>query len=79
MNRREQEPISPELVGNKRNLVLGKHSGKRIIKQILDDHDIDADEKLVANITTQIKELGEKNGDVSIEEVMQIVGKKAED
>jgi len=73
------EPILPELVGNKRNLVLGKHSGKRIIKQILDDHDIDADEKLVANITTQIKELGEKNGDVSIEEIMQIVGKKAEE
>lgn len=73
------EPILPELVGNKRNLVLGKHSGKHIIKQILDDHNIDANEKLVANITTQIKELGEKNGDVSIEEIMQIVGKKAEE
>jgi len=72
------EPISPELVGNKRNLVLGKHSGKRMIKQILHDYDIDADEKLVADITTQIKELGEKNGSISDEEIMQIIGKKAE-
>ena len=69
------EPISPEFVGNKRNLVLGKHSGKRMIKQILHDHDIDADENLVNDITTKVKKLGEKNGYVSNEEIMNLVGK----
>ena len=78
-NAHTYEPISPELVGNKRNLVLGKHSGKRMIKQILQDYDIDADEKLVANITTQIKELGEKNGYISDEEIMHLIGKKTEE
>ncbi|MCK5459416.1 MAG: hypothetical protein KAI20_05955, partial [Thermoplasmatales archaeon] len=73
------EPISPELVGNKRNLVLGKHSGKRMIKQILHDHDIDADENLINNITTQVKKLGEKNGTVSNEEIMHLIGKKTEE
>ncbi len=73
------EPISPELVGSKRNLVVGKHSGKHMIKKILHDYDIDADEKLVENITTQIKELGEKNGYVSNEEIMRIIGKKTEE
>lgn len=73
------EPMSPELVGGKRNLVLGKHSGKHMIRQILHDYDIDADEKLVANITAQIKELGEKNGYISNEEIMHIIGKKTEE
>jgi len=69
------EPISPEFVGNKRNLVLGKHSGKRMIKQILHDHDIDADDSFIANITSQVKKLGEKNGYVSHEEIMDLVEK----
>ncbi|GAI05126.1 unnamed protein product, partial [marine sediment metagenome] len=54
-------------------------SGKHMIRQILHDYDIDADEKLVANITAQIKELGEKNGYISNEEIMHIIGKKTEE
>jgi len=42
---RTYESISPELVGNKRNLVLGKRTGKHMIRQILDDHGIEADEE----------------------------------
>jgi hypothetical protein len=50
-----------------------------MIKQILHDYDIDADEKLVANITAQIKELGEKNVYISDEEIMYIIGKETEE
>jgi len=78
-NPQTYEPISPDIVGSKRNLVLGKHSGKHIIKQVLHDHDIVLDEKHVENITTQIKKLGEKNGYVSNEEIMHIIRKKTEE
>ena len=72
-NHRTYEPISPELVGNKRNLVLGKHSGKRMIKKILEEHGIEADELLLGNIVSQVKLLGEKNGQISNEEITQII------
>ena len=72
-NPRTYEPISPALVGNKRNFVLGKHSGRRLIKQIMDENSIDANEELLASITLQIKERGEKNGYVSDKEISQII------
>ncbi len=78
-NPRTYEPVPPELVGNKRNLVLGKHSGKSLVKQILEDYSIDADDRLIANITSQIKEIGEKNGTISDEQIMKVIGKKTED
>ena len=77
-NPRTYEPISPELVGNRRNLVLGKHSGRRMIKQILDDHGIEADDELLFNITSQIKEIGERNGYISDEEIIQIIDRITE-
>ena len=77
-NPRTYESISPELVGNKRNLVLGKHSGRRVIKQILDDHNIEVDEELLVNIVSQVKQLGERNGQISDEEITQIIDKITE-
>ncbi len=72
-NPRTYESISPELVGNKRNLVLGKHTGKHIIRQLLDDHGIEADEELLVDIVSQVKQLGERNGSLSDEEITQII------
>lgn len=72
------ESIPPELVGNTRNLVFGKHTGKHIIKQLLDDYGIDADEELLLDIVSQVKQLGERNGYLSDEEITQIINRKTE-
>jgi methanogen homocitrate synthase len=78
-NPRTYESISPELVGNKRNLVLGKHTGKHIIRQLLEDHDIEADEDLLADVVLQVKQFGERNGRLTDEEIAQIIDKISED
>jgi methanogen homocitrate synthase len=77
-NPRTYESIPPELVGNKRNLVFGKHTGKHTIKKLLDDLSIDADEKMLFDIVTQVKQLGEKNGYISNEEITKIINRKTE-
>jgi 2-isopropylmalate synthase len=68
-NPRTYECISPDLVGNKRYLVFGKHSGRHSIKKILQDK---VEEQLLRKITFKVKELGERNGEVSREEVIQL-------
>ena len=78
-NPRTYESISPELVGNKRNLVLGKHTGKHIIRQLLDDHGIEANEELLVDVVSQVKQLGERNGRLSDKEITQIIDKITED
>ncbi|MFO7677420.1 MAG: homoaconitate hydratase [Thermoplasmatota archaeon] len=66
------EPVTPTLVGNSRQLIIGKHSGKHIVKKILQDNNIVLDEKSIENITTEIKELAEKNIVLSQEEIKQL-------
>lgn len=78
-NPRTYESISPELVGNKRNLVFGKHTGKHLIRQLLDDNGIEINEELIEDIVYQIKQLGEESGYLSDEEITQIIYKITED
>ncbi|MFW6120444.1 MAG: homocitrate synthase/isopropylmalate synthase family protein [Petrotogales bacterium] len=77
-NPRTYESISPELVGNKRKLVLGKHTGKHMVKQMLDDHGVEADEGMLLDIVSQIKQLGERNGHISDREITQIINRVVE-
>jgi isopropylmalate/homocitrate/citramalate synthase len=72
-NQYTYEPISPELVGNKRRIVLGKHSGRHMVKKILTDHNIDTTEQNIEKIIKQIKEFGEQNGIVSNEEIYHMI------
>ncbi|UCD14030.1 MAG: homoaconitate hydratase [Thermoplasmatales archaeon] len=77
-NPRTYESISPELVGNKSNILFGKHTGKHLVKQLLDSHGIDADEELLLDIVSQVKQLGERNGCLSDEEIHQIINELTE-
>jgi isopropylmalate/citramalate/homocitrate synthase-like protein len=54
------EPLSPELVGHHRRLVLGKHAGTRSVKKQLEDLGIRTTKDRVVEITRRIKELGDK-------------------
>ena len=78
-NHRTYEAISPKLVGNKRNLVIGKHSGKRFIKHILKDQGIEFDDNTLTNIVTEVKQLGEKTGAINFNDLTQIINKISEE
>ncbi|MEM2874444.1 MAG: 2-isopropylmalate synthase [Candidatus Hadarchaeales archaeon] len=54
------EPLSPELVGHHRRLVLGKHAGTKSVKKQLEDLGIKTSKSRLVEITRRIKELGDK-------------------
>jgi len=74
------ECVSPEDVGNRRHLVLGKHSGTALVKSRLDVEKIDASQDQICEIVRAIKKAGEEHGRVSDEEfwgiVRTVTGKK---
>lgn len=69
------EPIPPALVGNKRRLVLGKHSGKSVVKERLEEKGVEATDEQVCDILREIKVIGEEKGRVSGREFWEVVKK----
>jgi len=67
------ECVDPEEVGNKRHLILGKHSGTALVKNRLDDRGIEADQEQICDIVRAIKRKGEEQGRVSDDEFWKIV------
>ena len=66
------EPISPEVVGHKRRIALGKHTGHAAIKSKLDKLDIELTEKQLCDVYNQVKALGDKGKKVSDIELQSI-------
>jgi len=54
------EPITPELVGRERKIVLGKHAGKSSVLLAMKELGLSANEKQIDEIVIRIKELGDK-------------------
>lgn len=69
------EAIPPGFVGNRRKLVLGKHSGKSVVKERLAEKGIKATEEQVCDILRDIKVIGEQKGRVSNRKFWEIVNK----
>ncbi len=67
------EAIPPAMVGNKRRLVLGKHSGKTVVKDRLKEKGVEASEEEVCDILREIKAIGEQKGRVSNREFLKVV------
>lgn len=67
------ECVNPEEVGNRRRLVLGKHSGTHIVKSRLDEKSVTASQEQICDIVRAIKRAGEDHGRVSDEEFWRIV------
>jgi isopropylmalate/homocitrate/citramalate synthase len=67
------ECVDPEEVGNRRRLVLGKHSGTAIIRSRLEEKSVQASQEQVCDIVRAIKTAGEEHGRVSDEEFWSIV------
>jgi methanogen homocitrate synthase len=67
------ECVSPESVGNRRRLVLGKHSGTTIVKNRLSERNVSATQEQICEIVREIKKRGEQHGRVSDDEFWDIV------
>lgn len=67
------EPVNPEEVGNRRRLILGKHSGTAIVKVRLEEMGMDATQEQICDIVRAIKRAGEDHGRVSDFEFFEIV------
>jgi 2-isopropylmalate synthase len=52
--------MTPEMVGHKRRIVLGKHTGKHAVKNALEDAGYCPTEDQLDEILNRIKELGDK-------------------
>jgi methanogen homocitrate synthase len=72
-NPRTYESISPEMVGNCRRLIMGKHSGRAIIEQRLAEKGLVLDPVVVSRILEKVKALGEEKGKVTDTEFWRIV------
>jgi len=67
------ECVDPEEVGNRRHLILGKHSGTALVKSRLDERNVAANQDQICDIVRAIKRAGEEHGRVSDEEFWKIV------
>lgn len=66
------EPLSPELVGRRRRVVLGKHAGSRSVRACLRELGIRPTEEQLREITRRVKELGDKGKKVTTEDLRAI-------
>jgi D-citramalate synthase len=57
---RTYEPITPEMVGRERRIVLGKHAGSASVHLALKELGLDASDEQLDDILKRIKELGDK-------------------
>lgn len=66
------EPMSPEMVGHSRRIVLGKHTGANALKAKLKDYHIDLDEKQFCKVFDEIKALGDSGKCVTDDDLVAI-------
>lgn len=67
------EPYPPELVGQRRTLALGKHTGQAHVKAVLQGQSVRLSEPQVDAVTLKLKELGERKGQVTFAEFWELV------
>ncbi|WP_456472169.1 (R)-citramalate synthase [Methanocaldococcus sp.] len=67
------EPISPEVVGNRRRIILGKHSGRKALMYKLKLMGIEVNEDQLNKIYNKIKELGDLGKYVSDADLFAII------
>ena len=69
---RTYEPIAPELVGNTRHLVIGKHTGRHMIQKLLYEQGITVSEDTLAVLTQEVKKYGEQNRVLTTSDIYQM-------
>ncbi|MDH7507957.1 MAG: homocitrate synthase family protein [Methanomassiliicoccales archaeon] len=69
------ECIPPEAVGNRRRLLMGKHTGMTFVKKRLEEMNINATNEQIQRILQLVKMIGEQKGRVTDAEFAQLVEK----
>jgi methanogen homocitrate synthase len=67
------EPYLPEMIGTKRQIVLGKHSGKAAIEEKLDSLEIKVDDDKLLEIVKLVKQEREKGEEITNEKFDEIL------
>ncbi len=67
------EPISPEVVGRKRVIVLGKHAGRASVEAIMKELGYKATPEQMKEILARIKEIGDRGKRVTDADVRTII------
>ncbi len=67
------EPITPEMVGRERHLVLGKHAGRASVEAVMKELGYKATKEQMAEILKRIKELGDRGKTVTDADVRTII------
>jgi D-citramalate synthase len=67
------EPITPEMVGRRRQLVLGKHAGRASIEAIMRELGYKATPEQMKEILARVKEIGDKGKRVTDADVKTII------
>jgi (R)-citramalate synthase len=66
------ESVKPEMVGRKRRIVLGKHSGSASVEAALTEMNYNADEKQVKEIVKRVKQMGDAGKRVTDADLMAL-------
>ena len=66
------ESVNPEMVGRKRRIVLGKHSGSASVEAALHEMSYKADDPQVREIVKRIKQLGDEGKRVTDTDLMAV-------
>ncbi|MEM1578130.1 MAG: 2-isopropylmalate synthase [Archaeoglobaceae archaeon] len=64
--------MTPEMVGHRRRIVIGKHAGRYQIKKILEDAGYLVDEETLEKIFVRVKEMGDKGKKVTDRDLFTI-------
>lgn len=67
------EPISPEVVGRRRTIVLGKHAGRASVEAIMKELGYKATKEQMREILARIKEIGDRGKRVTDADVRTII------
>lgn len=66
--------MTPEMVGHKRRLVLGKHVGRHAVREILETAGLEPSDDQVGEITERVKNIGDKGKRVTEADLYAIAG-----
>ncbi|MEM4293194.1 MAG: homoaconitate hydratase [Thermoplasmata archaeon] len=67
------EPVAPSVLGRERRILLGKHSGRGVLRAKLLSFGIEISDKELESILREVKSVGTREGYVSDQQLLEIV------
>ncbi|MCX8173582.1 MAG: homoaconitate hydratase [Thermoplasmata archaeon] len=73
------EPVSPSVLAKERRILLGKHSGRGVLRAKLQRHGLQISEEEIEKVLLEVKSAGTREGYVSDEKLLAIVERVRKD